>query len=118
MERSILVVDDDHDLVELLVALFDEEGYRVRYAFDGQAAFQEITHNTPDLVLTDIMMPELDGLTLLRRLRRLGCPTPVVLMSAVYREVDEPNVPLMQKPFDLDTVLEAVIQALDGRGEP
>ena len=116
MERSILVVDDDHTIVALLVELLDEEGYRVRYAFDGRAALQAVAHDLPDLVLTDVMMPDVGGLSLLRRLRRLGYLMPVVLMSAVYSAVIEPGVPFVRKPFDLDTLLGVVAHALDGAG--
>jgi CheY-like chemotaxis protein len=117
MAHSILVVDNDHTLVELLVELFDEEGYRVRYAFDGVTALQEITQHAPDLVLADVMMPRVDGFSLLRRLRLVGCTMPVVLMSAVYSAVDEPGTTVMRKPFDLDTVLAVVNHALAG-GRP
>ena len=116
MARSLLVVDDDHLLVEVLVTLFDEEGYRVRYAFDGLAALQAVAHDLPDLVLTDVMMREVDGLSLLRRLRRLGYLMPVVLMSAVYSVVIEPGVPFVRKPFDLDTLLAVITHAFDGAG--
>jgi DNA-binding response OmpR family regulator len=118
MDRSILVVDDDHVMVELLVALLDEEGYRVRYAFDGRDALHEIARIAPDLVLADVMMPEVDGLSLLRQVRQLGCVMPVVLMSAVSIEVDEPGTPFLRKPFDLDTLLAVVHDTLHDRGGP
>jgi DNA-binding response OmpR family regulator len=116
LERSILVVDDDRTIVALLVELLDEEGYRVRYAFDGRAALQGVAHDLPDLVLTDVMMPDVDGLSLLRRLRRLGYLMPVVLMSAVSQTIDEPGVPFVRKPFDLDTLLAVITDAFDGAG--
>ena len=49
MERSILIVDDDHDVADLLADLLDEEGYRVRCAFDDQAALREIAREAPDV---------------------------------------------------------------------
>jgi DNA-binding response OmpR family regulator len=115
MKRSILVVDDDHDVVEVLVALLDEEGYRVRYAFDGQAALRAIAHTAPDLVLADVMMPQVDGVSLARHLRVLGWTMPVVLMSAVYAYVDVPSLHFIAKPFDLDDLLGVITRVLQDR---
>jgi DNA-binding response OmpR family regulator len=115
MERSILVVDDDHDVVEVLVELLDEEGYRVRYAFDGQAALRAITHNAPDLVLADVMMPQVDGVSLVHQLRTQGWTMPVVLMSAVYDYVDVPSLHFIAKPFDLDELLRVITRVLQDR---
>jgi CheY-like chemotaxis protein len=110
MMSSILVVDDDHDLVEVLVQVLDAEGYRVSYVFDGQPALQELAHNPPDVILADIKMPEVDGVSLVRRLRLMGLTMPVVFMSAV--SIGMPGLPFVPKPFDLETLLEAVRQAL------
>jgi DNA-binding response OmpR family regulator len=116
MERSILVVDDDHDVAEALVAVLDAEGYRVHYAFDGQAALHEIAHNAPDLVLADVMMPQVDGLSLAKRLREMGWTMPIVLMSAIYAAVDVPGLPFVPKPFELDVLLQVITNALEDRG--
>jgi DNA-binding NtrC family response regulator len=116
MERSILVVDDDHTVVEMLVTLLAEEGYRVRYAFDGQAALRAIAHTAPDLVLADVVMPQVDGVSLSRRLQMLGWMMPVVLMSAAYAYVDVPGLPFVPKPFDLDVLLQVISHAFEDRG--
>jgi DNA-binding response OmpR family regulator len=113
MERSILVVDDNHEVAELLVELLDEEGYRVRYAFDGHAALSEIAHSAPDLVLADVMMPKLDGISLAKQLRARGSTIPVVLMSAVYSAVDMPELPFVPKPFNVDTLLRVITRTLE-----
>jgi DNA-binding response OmpR family regulator len=113
MERSILVVDDNHEVAEILVELLDEEGYRVRYAFDGQAALSEIAHSAPDLVLADVMMPKLDGISLAKQLRARGSNIPVVLMSAVYSSVDVPGLPFVPKPFNLDSLLRVITRTLE-----
>ena len=115
MPRSILVVDNDHTVVELLIDLLDEEGYRVRYAFDGQAALREITRDAPDLVLTDMTMPHVNGVSLAGRLRLLGWMMPVVLMSAGYRADDVPGFPFVAKPFDVDVLLEVITHAFGNR---
>jgi CheY-like chemotaxis protein len=105
MERSILIVDDDHASAVLLAELLDEEGYRVRCAGDGQAALREVAQAPPDLVLSDVMMPKMDGVTLAKQLRARGWTMPVVLMSAEVAAVDLPGVPFLLKPLDLDDLL-------------
>jgi CheY-like chemotaxis protein len=113
MEPSILVVDDDHDVVGVLVELLDEEGYRVRYAFDGQAALGEIARNAPDLVLADVMMPQVDGVSLANRLQAQGLDIPVVLLSAVYNDVDLPGVRFLPKPFEVDDLLGVIARTFE-----
>jgi CheY-like chemotaxis protein len=108
MERSILVVDDDHDVVEVLVELLDAEGYRVRYAFDGQAALREIERESPDLVVADVNMPEVEGRTLTNQLPAHGMVMPVVLLTTAYADVDVPGVQFVPKPFDLEYIIEVI----------
>jgi CheY-like chemotaxis protein len=82
---SVLVVDDDHDTCRVLVKLIQQCGHRAICVESGQAALDHLTHTIPDLVVLDQMMPDMDGLTVLRaircdpRLQRL----PVVMFSAV-----------------------------------
>ncbi len=105
---TILVVDDDGMLCDLLHDLLTEEGYEVRCAHHGLAALEEIGRSLPDLVLTDSQMPHLDGLGLLRCLADKSVALPVVLMSAV-RPNDVPvGVAFVAKPFDLDALLATV----------
>ena len=115
MPRSILVVDDNRDFAVVLVELFAEEGYRVRYTFDGRAALWEIERAPPDLVLADVVMPQVDGMTLVRQLRARDRTIPVVLMSAIYAHVDVPGVQFLPKPFDLDYLLQVITRVFDDR---
>ena len=112
MSGTVLVVDDDAGIADLLADLLAEEGYAVKTAADGAEALAEVERAPVDLVLTDVMMPGVDGVTLSRRLRQRGNPTPVVLMSAVYDDVDLPGVRFVPKPFDLDHMVEIVDSVL------
>lgn len=105
--RTVLVVDDERYIVDLLTDLLDDEGYRVISASDGLAALQKVKDETPDLVLTDIMMPRLDGLALLTKMREEHFGVPVVLMSAAVTPIAH-EVPYISKPFDLDDLLTIV----------
>jgi two-component system, cell cycle sensor histidine kinase and response regulator CckA len=101
MTWTILVVDDDRPIANVLADLLCDEGYDVRTAYDGQAALREIEREPVDLIVSDVSMPTLDGPTLVRRLRERGESTPVILMSAVYQDIDIPGVEFMPKPFDV-----------------
>ena len=113
MERTILVVDDEPRVADLVAELLADEGYRVRLARDGMAALDEVARDPPDLVVSDVMMPRLDGLTLTQRLRAQGSGVPVVLMSAVYADVDIPGVRFVPKPFDIAEVVAVVNRVFD-----
>jgi DNA-binding response OmpR family regulator len=110
-DRVILVVDDERSICDLLAELLADEGYRVNRAYDGLAALAAAERQRPDLILTDVMMPGLDGVSLVRRLRDRGVRAPAVLMSAVFADVDLPHVRFVPKPFDVDDVL-AVVERL------
>ena len=112
MTRTILVVDDEAPIRDLLEAILAEEGYAVRSAADGLAALAEAERDPPDLILADVMMPRLDGLGLLARLRERGDPTPVVLVSAASARAAGADAPFVPKPFDLDRLLATIADAL------
>jgi DNA-binding response OmpR family regulator len=110
----VLVVDDERPIVDLLQDLLQEQGYVVRRAYDGITALQLIERELPDLVVTDVMMPRLDGLALFNEIRTRTATLPVILMSAAVtpRKIDATFVP---KPFDIDTLLDIVDEKLQGR---
>jgi two-component system response regulator MprA len=110
----ILVVDDEPALRDALESSLAFEGYEVTTASDGLEALDAIAANTPDLVLLDIMMPRLDGLTTVRRLRSRGDTVPVLMLTArdaVGDRVTGLDVgadDYLAKPFELDELLARV----------
>jgi len=108
----VLVVDDEPLLVELLRSLFAEEGYRVLAATGGAEALALVDGTPPDLVVSDVQMPGLDGIALVDRLRRRFGPIPVILTSAGRTTVDLADVAYLPKPFDLDRLLTLAEKAL------
>jgi CheY-like chemotaxis protein len=108
----ILVVDDEPGIRDVIAALLEEEGYLVHCAESGADALAAVERGEFDLVLSDVRMPDIDGPTLIRRLRRRGHQMPALLMSAVYADVDIPDVPFVPKPFDADRLLGSVASAL------
>jgi DNA-binding response OmpR family regulator len=87
---SVLVVDDDPDVCDLVTYKLEQSGFEVRRASDGDAALREVAKKVPDLVLLDVMMPGISGLEVLERLRS-GPATagiPVVMLTAKAQEND------------------------------
>jgi CheY-like chemotaxis protein len=85
--KKVLVVDDEPEIVWVILAMLEDEGVSVIGAHRGDEALEIARRERPDLVITDIMMPGLDGRELCRRLQADPAlrGIPVVLMSAVYR---------------------------------
>ncbi len=87
--RDILVVDDEASVVEVVSLYLKRDGYHVRVARDGQAALQAIAADLPALVILDLMLPEVDGLEILRQLRAdPDKDIPVIMLTARGQEVD------------------------------
>jgi two-component system response regulator MprA len=78
----VLVVDDDPPLRRMLERTLLAEGYDVTLAADGGAALAEAERTAPDVIVLDVAMPGLDGLTVARRLRSKGVPTPILMLTA------------------------------------
>ena len=78
---SILVVDDDAKIVRLVGTYLEREGYAVTEANDGRSALASVTLDPPSLVVLDVMLPEVDGLSVLEAVRRTS-RTPVIVLSA------------------------------------
>jgi CheY-like chemotaxis protein len=117
---SVLVVDDEVSIREVLADLLKESGYRVLTATNGAEALRMIERDPPDLVLTDVMMPVMDGHELLLHLRDdPGLEgLAIVVMSAAQRLqlADGVHVAaVLSKPFDFDLLLHIVRHALAQR---
>jgi DNA-binding response OmpR family regulator len=88
-QTDILVVDDEASVVEVVSLYLQKEGYQVRTAHDGYTALAAIRYRLPSLVVLDVMLPQVDGLEIMRRLR--GDPAsdvPVILLTARSQETD------------------------------
>ena len=113
MNKRILVVDDDTDILDLLQAILDYEGYLVHTSPSG-SIFQHIQRSLPDLILLDVLLSEKDGRVLCRQLKwnALTHHIPVILFSAhVKREhaLSESQADdFLAKPFEMQELLEVV----------
>lgn len=120
---SVLVVDDDRAIRESLGRALRLEGYDVTLADDGAAALEAIRTTPPGLVVLDVMMPNIDGLTVCRVLRSEGDRTPILMLTARTETaervagLDAGADDYLAKPFDLDELL-ARVRALLRRSQP
>jgi signal transduction histidine kinase len=112
---QILVVDDSPDNLFLVQTILEEEGYEITLAEDGRVALAQIEMSPPDLVLLDVMMPDLDGLEVTRRIR--GNPQlpfmPILLITAfdqpsVVKGLDTGADDFIRKPVEVDELLARV----------
>ncbi len=108
---TVLVVDDEPSIAGLLAEFLEGAGYRALTASNGRNALTIVHAVHPELVLTDCMMPDLDGVGLLEVLRSEPGTRdiPIILMSSARPRGNAfGDVPFLEKPFDLDTVLDFV----------
>lgn len=124
MGKSILLVDDERDLVFYTKLFLEEKGYEVTEAYDGQQALEVLETFRPDLVLLDVTMPRLNGWDVLKRMQedpeKVGIP--VLMLTARSEDADkargwELGVTWYQtKPFELDElamVIERILATTD-----
>src|SRR5205085_902278 len=118
---TILTADDDPQLLRLISRNLQLEGYEVRAVSDGQQALAQIEEQVPDLVLLDIMMPKLDGLSVCQRVREFSS-VPIIIVTARGQEQDKVRGldlgadDYLTKPFSVDELL-ARVRAVLRRSE-
>jgi CheY-like chemotaxis protein len=116
MDSTILVVEDDPSTRSLLMRALTNQGYAVTTVSDGEAALAAVSTSRPDLVLADIYLPRLDGLTVMEHIRRADPCLPIIALSAAAgapemlssaAATDRPylqDIPFLAKPFALTTL--------------
>lgn len=112
MGMTISVADDDPGIRELVADILAGEGYEVRTAADGREALDAVGRTRPDLVLSDILMPRLDGWSLAAQLRAQARPIPTVLMSGHCPAHAPIRLRCVCKPFDPAHLVAVVAEAL------
>ena len=104
--EKILLVDDEPAITDNLAPFLERSGYAVEVAGDGEEALRKAAGFKPDLIVSDVLMPRLDGREMLRRLRRAGDWTPVILLTQVGESteramaLEEGADDYLNKPFD------------------
>jgi DNA-binding response OmpR family regulator len=122
---KILIVEDEDIALQPLVERFAAEGFEVVAARDGEEGLEKAVRERPDLILLDIIMPKMDGMTMLKKLRETdewGKKVPVILLTNLSADEeilkgiaeDEPAYYLVKVNWTLDEIVEKVKQRLAG----
>jgi DNA-binding NtrC family response regulator len=120
---DILIVDDERDFVEILTMRLTDEGHRVRAAFDGDEGLAALAEAPSDVVILDIRMPKMDGITALKEIKRLYPIVEVILLTG-HGAVDTAVEGLksgafdyVQKPANFEELLEKLAAARNRKVE-
>jgi DNA-binding response OmpR family regulator len=111
VQKSILIIDDEVKISRLLELELTHEGYEVELAENGREGLDKALHQTWDLIILDIMLPELNGVEVLRRLRKTDPVTPVILVTArnstpdKVAGLDQGANDYITKPFEIEELL-------------
>lgn len=121
MSMRVLVIEDETKVASFISRGLEEEGYAVEVAFDGKEGLDLLKSREYDVVLLDLMIPEIDGLQVLKSARESGIKTPVLILTAksakedVVRGLDTGSDDYLTKPFSFDELL-ARMRVLTRRG--
>ncbi len=119
----ILLVEDDHSIASFVEPELEHLGFRVRCAYDGPSGLEEVQAFRPELVVLDIMLPKLDGVGVLKRLRQVGNRVPVVMLTARDTTLDKVHSldhgadDYVTKPFDIEELvarIRALLRRIEG----
>jgi DNA-binding response OmpR family regulator len=122
--ERILLIEDDKEIASTLRSVLESAGYQVSYAPNGKEGQRLIEEGRPDLVITDMMMPQLGGFPVLEFLKQMPDPPKVIMITAneggrhkAYAEMLGVS-DYLRKPFAMDVMLESVERALSRSGSP
>jgi CheY-like chemotaxis protein len=117
--KKILIVEDQSDALDMLALLFRHEGYQVITATDGQQGFDSACKEQPDLILTDLMMPNLDGIDMIHLLRNEPQfqKVPIIVMTAygeikAQKALDAGANEAVHKPIPFDHLINLTAQLI------
>lgn len=115
--KNVLVIDDCQDNLLLMELLLQSEGYKVSLASSGQQGLAKIRHSLPDLVVLDLMMPDMSGLEVIKHLKNSRCssniPTLLLTANADLRQKDALDADeLCYKPFNIHNILRKISSLL------
>jgi two-component system, OmpR family, response regulator len=126
MKRKILIVEDEKQIAHILTLELSYEGYETVSAHDGQTGLELALQGEWDVILLDVMLPELDGIGLLQQFRKLNKNTPVIMLTARNATADKVNGldqganDYITKPFDIEELfarIRAVLRLTQAKTE-
>lgn len=123
MSKKILVVDDDPGAVRLVTSLLSTRGYEIVTAYNGKEALEKVKAENPDLIILDVIMPEMNGYDVCHTLRfdKKTKELPIILVTVRDQELGDVgqrlNIEYLQKPYDNESLMQKVRMML-GEDEP
>ena len=114
MGKKILIIDDEEKLVSNIKMFLELNGYQVLTAYNGKEGLEAAQNNKPDIIVSDIMMPEMDGYTMLREMKfdETLKDIPVIMLTAKEGMSEmceiEGASEFLTKPFDMNVLLDAI----------
>ena len=120
-EKLLLIVDDDEKVVKMLEFLLSAKGFVVKSAINGLEAFEMLKEKKPDVILLDILMPEMDGFEFMRKIKadHLMKEVPVIVLTAVGYDGSKSQLlslgasDYFEKPFKSGELVNSVVKAIE-----
>ena len=112
--KKILIVDDDKDIVKIVTTMLEGKGWNVAAAYSGHEALESVNASKPDIILLDIMMPEMNGIEVLKRIKKIDAGTRIIMITAfgdVESYLDSMELgayEYINKPFETDELLDMI----------
>ena len=124
--KKVLLVDDEIDFVDLISSRLESDGFRVKPAYDGEAALEKVETDRPDIIILDIIMPKINGFDVCRRLKadKKYKDIPVIMLTAKFQPSDikfslEVGADAyITKPFEPSVLLEKLRELLQKNRNP
>ena len=113
-KRKVLIVDDDRDIVTIVSTILGGRGWDIKAAYNGREALEAVTLSKPDIILLDIMMPEMNGIEVLKRIKKIDADARIIMITAfgdVESYLDSMELgayEYINKPFETDELLEMI----------
>lgn len=123
MKTKVLLIEDEKTLAEIIAYALNEKGFEVITAYDGETGLKKFHSSQPDVIVTDVMMPWMDGFSLVKQLRESGCRTPVLFLTArssvedVVHGFELGGNDYLRKPFAMNELI-VRIKALVAKNLP
>lgn len=114
MKRSVIVIDDDEDIVRLFSEFLEENGIKVLgTGYDGVTAIKLYQERKPDVVLIDMMMPNGSGFYAVKKIREINSKAKIIAVSgdssySTKEKLEKLDIPLIRKPFNMEQILSVV----------
>jgi CheY-like chemotaxis protein len=124
MANTILVVDDNEMNTTLVGKILEMDGYKVSVACNGMEAIQSVMQHMPDMAVLDVMMPDMNGFELCRKLRQppLNATMPIVILTAMNSEIERQHAleaganDIWSKPFDMELFRRRIGELMNPNG--